>query len=345
MNFSNHRAAWRGSDLAKDQASWQYRFSKAENDEIRKVAEGIVATRSPAEWRDLKPSDVPLPTLQRQLAQWSDQLEEGRGFVLLRGLDVANWPMNVIQVVYLILGCHLGVFVSQNSDGDLLGHIRDDGSDPSDPSVRLYRTREPQPFHVDGSDAVALLCLKPAKSGGKSSIVSSVSIYNEIVRRKPHLEKCMHELYYYDSYGQHRAGEDPWFTLPIFAGTSESFRFMYIRWYIDKCQQNPAAPRLRPEQVELLDLIDQLAASDSLRLDMDFQPGDIQLLSNRVILHAREGYEDFPEPERKRHLLRLWLTLHRNTVDGKGDVGFEKREDGIKGDKAAIALDKPHSKM
>jgi TfdA family taurine catabolism dioxygenase TauD len=40
---------------------------------------------------------------------------------------------------------------------------------------------------------------------------------------------------------------------------------------------------------------------------MELQPGDIQLVHNHTILHDRTAFEDFPEPERKRHLLRLWL--------------------------------------
>lgn len=345
MDFANHRAAWRGSELSKSPSTWQFRLTPLQNQELRQVAEKLASTKSDNDLRNLKPADAPLPSLEQELMEWSDQLEDGRGFILLRGLEVDKWPTRVTEAAYLALGCHLGVFVSQNSDGDLLGNIKDDGSDPNDPTVRLYRTREPQPFHVDGSDAVGLLCLKTAKSGGKSSIVSSVSIYNEVVRRKPHLEKLMHELYYFDSYGQHKPGEDPWFKLPLFIGSKDNFRMFYIPWYITKCQQNPAAPRLRPEQVELLNLIDELAASDELRLDMDFQPGDIQLLSNRVILHAREGYEDWPEPERKRHLLRLWITLHRHTVNGQGSGGIEKKEGGIAGNKALVFDKQESSKM
>ena len=53
----------------------------------------------------------------------------------------------------------------------------------------------------------------------------------------------------------------------------------------------------------------RIAASPELYFDMDLAPGDIQWLSNHTILHARTGYGDYPEPERKRHLLRLWLSL------------------------------------
>ncbi|KAI9026986.1 hypothetical protein DFJ74DRAFT_766304 [Hyaloraphidium curvatum] len=308
MDFARHPAAWRGRELAKDH-SWEYRFGAAELSELHAAALALVSRTPSPNLAHLRPSDAPLPLLEPRLAEWRSTLLSGRGFVLLRGVPVDSWPRKVVESAYLALGAHLGSFVPQNSNGDLLGHVKDDGSDPNDPTVRRYRTREPQPYHVDGSDAVGLLCLVPAKSGGKSSIVSSVEIYNEVARKRPDLMDLLRVPYYFDSYGQNAPGTDPWFTTPLFVGTKDAFRFFYVRWYIDKAQGNPRVPRLSKKQVELLDLIDALAASDELRLDMDFAPGDIQLVSNRVVLHAREGYEDWEEPERKRHLLRLWLAM------------------------------------
>ena len=109
--------------------------------------------------------------------------------------------------------------------------------------------------------------------------------------------------------------------MPIVSGLPDRFGFVYLRWYIDKAD-HPEVPRLTAAQVELLDLIDALAQDPELRLDMDFVPGDIQWLANRTILHSRTAYEDHDEPARRRHLLRLWLTLHRNVVDGAGLGGI-----------------------
>jgi hypothetical protein len=179
-----------------------------------------------------------------------------------------------------------------------------------------------QPFHVDGSDVVGLLCLQPAKSGGLSQIVSSVTVYNEVARRRPDLEPLLHERWYFDRYGEERVGERPWFAAPIVSGLPDRFRFVYLRWYIDKAQRHPEVPGLTDAQVELLDLIDELTQDPQLHLDMDFTPGDIQLLANRTILHSRTAYEDHDDPARRRHLLRLWLTLHRNVVAGTGLGGI-----------------------
>jgi hypothetical protein len=86
-------------------------------------------------------------------------------------------------------------------------------------------------------------------------------------------------------------------------------RTFYHSDYFRSVVRHADAPRFTPEERALLDLYEEIANSPALRLDMQFQPGDIQLVSNHSILHARTEYEDHPEPERRRHLLRLWLSL------------------------------------
>jgi Taurine catabolism dioxygenase TauD, TfdA family len=145
---------------------------------------------------------------------------------------------------------------------------------------------------------------------------------NSAMASRPTSRRPPSEPSYFDRYGEERPGERPWFAMPILSGLPARFRFVYLRWYIDKAQTHQEVPRLSDAQVELLDLIDALAQDPELHLDMDFVPGDIQWLANRTILHSRTGYEDHADPGRRRHLLRLWLTLHRNVVDGAGTGGI-----------------------
>jgi hypothetical protein len=97
------------------------------------------------------------------------------------------------------------------------------------------------------------------------------------------------------------------FELPLVA-TLQPFSLFYIRWYIEQSQRQPAARRLSEDHTALLDLIDAAAAEH--RLDIEFAPGDIQLLSNRTVMHARTTFVDWDEPAQRRHLLRLWLAHH-----------------------------------
>ena len=312
-------AAWRGAELA-GRSDWVHQLTDIE---IGELVDAVAAVRRAGrELTALGRDDVVLATLGPVIDGWADELDAGRGFVVVRGLPVGELGEDDATAAYVVMGVRLGVPVSQNAAGDLLGHVRDDGSDPDDPTVRRYRTRLAQPFHVDGSDVVGLLCLQPAVRGGVSQIVSSVTVYNEVVRRRPDLAPLLSQPWYFDRYGEERPGERPWFVMPMVSGLSDRFRFVYLRWYIDQAQRHAEVPRLTDAQVELLDLIDTVAQDPALHLDMDFQPGDVQLLANRTILHSRTEYEDHADPARRRHLLRLWLTLHRNVVAGSGLGGI-----------------------
>jgi hypothetical protein len=271
------------------------------------------ATGKPLE--RLERGDFPLGPLAASAEHWLDVLESGSGFLLVRGVPVERYGDAGSTLAYWGLGLHLGRPVSQNAAGDLLGHVRDVGLARRDPTLRLYKTRERLGFHTDGADVIGLCCLRPAKSGGTSRIASSAAIYNEILRRRPDLVPALYEPFPFDRNGEEPPGQPPYFSIPLCRYTDGWLRMFYIGWYIRDSQRHPSAPRLSAAQREAIELIDAIAADPAVHLDMEFRAGDIQWLKNSVILHARTEYEDFPEPERKRHLLRLWLTSRRAFAD------------------------------
>jgi hypothetical protein len=216
-------------------------------------------------------------------------------------------------LAYIGLGWQLGIPVGQDADATLLGHVRDEGMARTDPSVRLYRTRARQDFHTDGSDVVGLLCLQGAMIGGESRIASSLAVYNEILTRRPDILEVLYEPMYWDRNDEQSPGEDPYFALPVFNDVAGAPRMFYIGWYISDAQRHPQVPRLTDPQREALGLIESIANDPAFHLEMDFERGDIQWLANAKILHCREAYEDHDDPDRRRHLLRLWLTAHAFT--------------------------------
>jgi hypothetical protein len=189
----------------------------------------------------------------------------------------------------------------------MLGHVKDLGLSSIDPNTRIYQTRERQTFHTDSCDVVALLCLRRAKSGGLSSLVSSVTIFNEMRRRRPDLAKILFEPVETDRRGEMDAGQKPYFLIPVFNWRDELLSTIYQRQYIESARRLPDVPPLTAGQIEAMDMFDALANDPALNMHMEFRPGDIQLVHNHTILHDRTAFEDWPEPERKRHLLRLWL--------------------------------------
>ena len=256
----------------------------------------------------LSKKDFPIPGVARKLAGVLAELEDGRGFALLRGLPVERYSTADAALIYWGIGSYFGPGFAQNAQGDMLGHVRDLGADwRADMKARGYQTRFGLPFHNDSTDVVGLLCLRKAKSGGASLIVSSTAVYNEMLARRPDLARALAEPFCVDRRGEESAGQKPYYVTPCFNWFKGRMFNRYNRSYIESAQRFADVPRLAPRQVEALDLMDALCADPALRLNMQFEPGDMQFVCNYVVLHSRTEYEDHPEPDRKRHLLRLWL--------------------------------------
>ena len=206
--------------------------------------------------------------------------------------------MREAATAFFGLGAHLGSARSQNGKGHVLGHVQDLGLDVADPNVRIYQTNERQTYHTDSCDIVGLLCLKTAKSGGLSALVSSTTIFNEMRRRRPDLLKLLFQPIATDRRGEVPEGQKPYFEIPVFNWHKGFLTAIYQRQYIDSAQRFADAPRLTPAQVEALDLFDALANDPALHMFMEFKPGDVQLVHNHTMLHDRTGFVDWPEPER-----------------------------------------------
>jgi len=298
--------AWRGEDM-RQRCDWLIALGGAEVAELEAAAARARDRGLPmhAIGRD----DVPLPRLAPRLAAWRRELDSGRGFLLVRGLPVARWGDELSAVAYWGLGLHLGRPGAQNPQGDLLGHVTDTGEDAADPFVRRYRTAGDIAYHCDLADVVGLLCLRAARRGGASRIVSSATVYNELLRRRPALVARLYEPFRLDSRGEQGARGPAWVPIPPCRFAGGRLRTFYHSDYFRSVVRHPDVPPFTDDERALLDLYEEIANDPALCLDMQFEPGDVQLISNHTVLHARTAYEDEPGPGRKRHLLRLWLSL------------------------------------
>lgn len=299
-------AAWYGRDL-QDSDSWIERLSPAEADEV--LAAVAVVEEKGISLLEMQRGDFRLPSLAGRLHQLADELDRGRGFWLLRGLPIERMSQHEAAVAYWGIGLHMGVPVSQNSRGHLLGHVTDEGVDIRDPGARGYQTRVRLPYHTDSSDTVGLLCLQPSKSGGLSSLVSSTTVFNETLVRRPDLAHLWFQDWCYDRRNEERPGEAPFFTTPLAVWHEGLLSIRYVRSFLDTALRHDAVPRRTDDEEAFLDLVDAVTVEEGIALHMDFRPGDIQFVCNYTTLHSRTAYEDWPEPERKRHLLRLWISL------------------------------------
>ena len=299
--------AWTGRDMMAAPERWTYRLSDADVAEIENAATIFIDSGRPLGQitRDL----FPLP----EFGVWLDSLREtlihGIGFQLITGLPVETYSGDMRATIFCGIGSHIGRARSQNAAGHLLGHVRDVGADINDPNTRIYQTTSRQSFHTDSCDVVGLLCVREAMSGGDSMLASSMTAYNEILKRRPDLAPHLFLPVATDRRGEVPENEDPFFTIPVYSWHRNFLTCIYQRNYIDSAQRFETAPRLSAQQLEALDLLDNIVNEPDMHLRMRLQPGDMQFVYNHSLLHDRTGFTDWPEAEKRRHLLRLWLAV------------------------------------
>jgi hypothetical protein len=295
-------AGWSAGDL-RDVSRWSYRISGGDAGEL---AEAVAAVRrNGVAMVDIRKDDFRLGSFAGVLADVRRELMDGRGIVMMQGFPLDRFDREDAAIAYIGLGAHLGQTMSQNKRGHILGHVKDLGGDYDDPNTRGYMTNAEMRFHTDACDYVGLLCLQTPMTGGASRIASSVTVYNTMLKRRPELVEALCGDYYRSRSGEVSPGDLPYFKQPIFSFEQGYFSATGAGAVIDKAQQLPGVPKFTPVQAEAIEAYRQTV--DEIALDIDFARGDIQFLNNFVMLHTRREYRDWPQPERKRHLLRLWL--------------------------------------
>ncbi|MBM3347372.1 MAG: TauD/TfdA family dioxygenase [Betaproteobacteria bacterium] len=307
--FDNEQS-WYGPDMAA-RDDWIHEFTRAQ---VAEIDAAVKQAEAVPDIIDIGREHFAVPSLAPLLQRVHRETLHGRGFILLRGIPVERYTVRQAAIAYWGLGLYLGEAVSQNGKGHVLGHVTNLGLDYADPEVRGYQTSARLNYHADSSDLVALLCLRASKSGGLSSIASSTTLWNELVRTRPDHARTLMQPLYYTRWGEIPEGKQPWAEINVFTPCNGRMIASYVRSSINKSQTLPSVPRLTPAQVEAMDCLDALAADARIHLDMEFRPGDIQILCNHSILHSRTAYVDWPEVEKRRHLLRLWLACDDGPV-------------------------------
>jgi len=308
LDFLDTPAAWYGPDLMSRPDEWITHLSDIHIAELTKATRSAMGACG-EDIASVSPGTFPLPTLSPALDDLRNQLIHGCGFALIKGLPIDEFDQRQAATLFFGLGSHLGSSRSQNAAGHILGHVRDIGKSGNDLNARIYQTSERQTFHTDSADVVGLICLRQSKSGGESLLVSGETIYNELLKRRPDLIDCLFDPIATDRRGEVPDGMKPFFEIPVFSWFGEHLTVMYQRQYIDSAQRFDGALRLTPKHIEALNLFDDLANDPALHLSMRLEPGDMQFVYNHALLHDRNGFEDWPEPEKRRHLLRLWLSI------------------------------------
>lgn len=308
--------AWRGEELARS-TDWIHTITPAEQEELDAALRTV--QRRGIAWAALRREDFVIPGLDRTLADISDRLEHGRGLVLLRRIPVERYSEDELRIIYWGLGLHLGTPRFQNGNGELIGDVRDENRlygavrevnpmQAGEPRTSRNKARSAGPlrFHTDRVDVVTLLCVRPAAKGGLSKVVSGPAVYNAILERRPDLHALLCAPYYHVREGE-AGGKQQFYAMPVFGMRDGRFTSQYSRTFVENAQHLPDVPKLTDAQNAALDLWAEVC--EELCYSMDMRAGDVQLLNNHVVYHARSTYEDDPAPGRDRFLMRLWLSM------------------------------------
>jgi len=299
-------AAWRGEDLGAGE-NWTLQLDAAQIEELEQATEHAMGQG--LDLFAIEQSDFPLPTLGPVLANLVDPIDNGRGFVVLKGVPVADVPENRAKVTLWGLGRYVGIAEGQDGEGNLLHSVRDIGKAVrGTDNIRAYQTDAPIPFHNDGCDAFLLLCHRQAKTGGGSILCSAVQAFNEIATERPELARVLQQDFHFDARGQRLDGAKVQ-TLPIFQFHEDRFFVLHKEGYIRTAQRFAEIPELTDLQRQALRLLREITARPGMALEFDMQPGDLAIANNHTLLHGRGDFEDHDDPDLKRHMLRLWVTL------------------------------------
>ena len=327
MKPINAANAWRGEDLARE-TSWIVRLTAAEIADVERALAAAKATGKPLE--QIGRDEFPLTVMRARLEASLADMYEGRGFVVLRGLPVQRWSDDDTGLVFWGFGRYLGSPLYQNPQGELLGHVFDHGRTYGNIDVRGYETNAYLPYHTDAGDMVGLLCLRRSLEGGLSSIVSSVTVHNEILANHPEYLGLLYNGFYYirreAALTERGVSDKP---IPVFGAKDGVVSCRYIRNQINAGAVKRGVPLTTLEQASL-DYLDECTRRPDLRLDMDLEPGDIQFINNYTILHSRTGFVDGPEPHQKRHMLRLWLKFPKPwplSAEFPSHMGYKPAQD------------------
>jgi len=264
----------------------------------------------------LTPDEFELSACRAMMARAKDVLENGVGFVIVDRLPMDDYSVDEARAVYWLLAQMVSRPVAQSWDGKMIYDVRDMGRPPGN-GVRPDITNAEQNFHTDNSyniyppDYVALLCLRPAREGGVSSIVSFYTVYNEMLARHPDLVPRLYQPYLFDRQREHAPDDPKVLSHPLFQERRGEKRNGEIvcrlshRHVVNGYRM--AGVDFDPLGERALHTLEETMMEPRLAREFFFEAGQIQIVDNTRLGHRRTAFTDYEEEDRKRHLVRLWL--------------------------------------
>jgi len=343
---------WRGTEMAQH-PRWLKPLPAVVLDQLDTALEKA----RDIDWRSVTRHNFPLPAAAAYFDEVREELENGSGMVKMCGLDVSRYSPDQLRRLWYGIGCHLGTPMYQNCRGEVMRDIRDEGMGVG---ARLYgatidaagkqflssgaRTLSAGAlrFHTDRCDVVGLLCVRQASEGGVSKLASSATVYNEILKRRPDLHALLCKPIPRSRFGEEVGGEHVAYDLPVFGLRDGKLTSHFSLTYIESAQLLPGVRKLSAAEHEAIQLLMDVA--EEVCFEMRFAPGDMQLLNNHIVYHARTSFKDDADAGQDRLLMRLWLSMANSRALPEdhailwGDVRGGRPRGGIAQPAAAVAV-------
>jgi hypothetical protein len=299
--------AWRAADLERDRG-WIHRLTEEEIAELEAAAARTKDRQ--IEILDIRKVDFPLLQLTAKISLLRNDIVDRFGFGYLRGLPVHKYDRDTLMRIYWGLSSHIGDIVPQNRNGHMIGHVIDIGTKVTDYNKRLTQTSAGLSFHSDSCDVVGLVCVHTAMRGGESALVSAIAVHDEMMRRAPDLCNTLYQPVTIDRRGEVPEGRFPWMRIPIFMWRDGQFNaYAPLEEYLNSARRFEEAPKMTEKQWEATKLFFSICNDPTFSVKIPFEPGDFQFVHNHVVFHSRTSFEDWPDQMRKRHLMRIWISL------------------------------------
>jgi Taurine catabolism dioxygenase TauD, TfdA family len=297
--------AWRRSSFAAPE-DFSLDLSKEDREEVVGAVHRLAREGRLAPVHALTRADFPFARLGQRLTQAYEDVRRGRGFVLLRGLPVDGLTLEEYTAAVWGIGSWFGFPLSQNAQGELVSYVIDASS--IDATPRMYRSNLELRLHTDVTAMISLACWQQAESGGDSFLASALTIHDEIGRRGPHLLEPLYRGFHYHRLGEEGPGEEPVtpYRMPVFAIRNGQISCRYQRAGIAAGHRELGIALTQPE-LQALDLFDEVARAPENRIAFALDRGNMVVINNYTVLHARTKFTEFADPERRRRLVRLWL--------------------------------------
>lgn len=302
------RKAWARADIQRD--DWFLKLTPECLGELH----GIVAElrAHPCQPEQIDPAQYAMPACRALMRRVRHVLDEGVCFAVVDRLPMDEISDDEAKALYWILSSMLARPVQQKLTGTLIYDVHDTGKKAKPGSgVRPDQTNMEQFFHNDNAynttppEIVALLCARPAKTGGVSEVMSFYTLHNALLRAHREVIPRLYQPFWFDRQKEYLPGEPAVISAPMFVYDGR----LKVRMSVHQASGGYSLMNETMDDATLaaINALKQVFADDARHVEFVMARGQMQFVSNLETCHRRTAFEDHAEAVNKRLMIRLWL--------------------------------------